>query len=732
MIALNGITLIFNGLTLSLTLGFLILILWNDSYNILNQFFSIFLALVICWNIGSFLLQASILTETDIVPQYIPISIMEFGLTGAGVAIYILTTVLVGVRTRGFRLLAFSGLGVILGARVFLIVNGTVSDITISETVFYRPDAFLIMFYMLFDILSLYLVWFYRRKLKSMYLALGVVIFVVGQSLSLANPQSVIASFASSVSNIGVLILGFALLKVEIVMPLSERGSQLQSMHQVSLAVISRLSLDTVLDEIAKQATQWIGADGAGIFLVRPEDRLELVNVYNLPQKLLNRQLDFSNGMAGTVAREGKSRFVANYSRDWKDTPDFSIAKDTFGSVICVPLDYGGQITGVLMVITGKQGRLLDENDVRLLELIAAQAAVAISHSQLFENQNQLTEQLEDAHSQLSTVLESTKNPIIAVNRKLEIIFTNPATLKLSTFSTSIVDNKEIIEYLPPNPKQVLKEIKAHNSFTYELIISNKVFLCHIAQLGVKRPEGWVAVLNDVTELKELDRLKSEMVRMASHDLKNPLMGALAYVDLLRDDLTGSGNREAQRAITVIERQLERMNRIIGGVLDIERVKSTTSRSDVCDPRIFIEQAIHELDYMIADRNVDIQVRFGQTVSTFMGDYDQFERVVVNLIENAIKFSLVNPRVEISAFDEEDNIVIKIKDNGVGIPKELQDNIFDRFFRGNQQGVEHITGSGLGLSFVRTIVENHRGHIVLESGENSGTTFSLLIPSLQN
>ena len=274
-----------------------------------------------------------------------------------------------------------------------------------------------------------------------------------------------------------------------------------------------------------------------------------------------------------------------------------------------------------------------------------------------------------------------------------------------------------------------MKKIRYENSYIYELVIDRNIFLCHIAQLGSKRAEGWVAVLNDVTELKELDRLKSEMVRMASHDLKNPLMGALANVELLKEDLIGSGNRDAQKAIAVIDRQLERMRSIIIGILDIERMNKGVSRSDICDPRIMIEKAIHELDYMIDHRQVTISVHFAEKLGTFMGNREQFERVIVNLIENAIKFSLDAPRVEISAFDKDDKVVIRIQDNGVGIPDDLKDSIFDRFFRGNQTGVEHITGSGLGLSFVKTVVENHDGQIVLESEENTGTTFSLLIPS---
>lgn len=731
MLTLSTITLLINSLTLSLTLGFLIIILWHDASKRVNQFFVAFLVLVILWNIGSFAVQFTVLTDLDVFPALFAINLTEIGFVGAGVTVYMLTTVLVSVQTRRFRILAFSGLILMLVARVFRIINSpdSLQEIT-TNTLFYQPD---ILFILLFDLLTLYLIWFYRRKFRSTSLALGITIFILGHSLSFVNPEFVISSLSSSVGDIGVLIIGFALLHVEIIAPLAERSTQITSLHRVSLAVISRLSLAMVLDEIAQQATDWLDADGAVIFLVREGNILELVNVYNMPSQLLNTQFDSEQSIAGKVVRESKSLHIRNYGQDWKGKEEFPLASETFGSVICVPLIYAGDTIGVLMVIAGKQGRLFEEGDVELLELLGAQVAVAISHSQLFGEQRALTQQLEDAHNQLSTVLESTENPVIAVDRELKLIFANPATEKLFTSPSS--DNQPIYEllpknFLPDNPKKVLRDIKQTSSFVYEVVIENKVYLCHIAQLGDVRTEGWVAVLNDITELKELDRLKSEMVRMASHDLKNPLMGAFAYVDLLREDLTGSENREAQRAITIIERQLERMNRIIRGVLDVERVRTMVMLTDVCDPRVVVEHAINELDYMIADRGVKISIKMPSKPRHFLGDKEQFERVLVNLIENSIKFSLDKPMVSITVYDELDDIVFKIEDNGVGIPESLHDNIFDRFYRGNQSGVEHITGSGLGLSLVKMIVENHQGKILVESEEGIGTSFFILIPSL--
>src|SRR5690606_15741353 len=133
---------------------------------------------------------------------------------------------------------------------------------------------------------------------------------------------------------------------------------------------------------------------------------------------------------------------------------------------------------------------------------------------------------------------------------------------------------------LPQNYKEALRAIRTRGSFRYEVELERKTYLCHVASLGDERIEGFVAVLNDVTELKESDRIKSEMVRMTSHDLKNPLQAAMANLELLREDIEPINNTEISLSVNNIEHQLNRMYRIINGILDLERVRLGASVID--------------------------------------------------------------------------------------------------------------------------------------------------------
>ncbi len=733
MPTLSAITLLINGLTLSLSIGFLILILWHDAQRPLNQFFSAFLIFVVLWNTGSLLVQVGVLTQLESGLLTIALSVTELGFAGASISGYILATVLAGAHTRRFLILAVLSVFLIVTYRLFLIVNSQGNSLSIGQnSVASQYHALTIAFYLSFDIATAYVIWRYRRRIRSRALSLGIVIFILGQGLSFINPELAISELSTSVSAIGVLVISFSIVQQEIIAPLNERNSQVESMHRVSLAISSQMAVDKTLNEIAIQAAGWLSADGVSIFLAR-EESLELVNVYHMPEALMNSHVDYGQGVAGTVALTQTPIFLENYDRDWTGQDEFLMARQSFGSMICVPLIYGGEIIGVLSVISGKHGRLFNQQDVHLLKLVSAQAAVAIAHGRLFAEQRSLAEQLE-------TVLISTENPVIAVNRNLSLIFTNPAANSLFGISEKH-KNKPLNEWLPSNvfPEDLqatISDIRKRKMHIYEMNLDNRVFLCHLAILGRPRIRGWVAVLNDVTELKELDRLKSEMVRMASHDLKNPLMGAMAYLELLIDELRDEAQpldrAETLQAAVNIERQLERMNRIIKGVLDLERLRSFSELRDVIDPQALVKSAIDELEFQILDVDVDLKVVLDADLPPFLGNREQFTRAIVNLVENALKFSLKDRKcIEVEVREVNGKIIFTITDNGVGIPDGMQNRVFDRFFRAEQEGVQHVTGSGLGLNLVKSIVEHHEGKIWLKSEVGVGTTFYVEVSALE-
>jgi signal transduction histidine kinase len=732
MVPFSSLTLLLNGLTLALSLSFLLITLWQDTRKELSQFFALFLFMVTLWNIGSLLLQASLLINGAINFKIIASRLIELGYIGSCITIYTLTTVIVGAHTRKFRLLAFSSLLIILSYQI-------ISDIFqlpiyleqgAFDSALYQIQPLSALFYLFFDGLTVYLIWNHRRKIRSNALHVGILLFVSGQSLSLLNPELQTLAASINLSSLAALIISFALLRQEVIAPLADRIRQIEAMHQVSLAITSQISLSKLLEEIAMQAAGWLDADGSGIFFLR-SDKLELVTVFNLPAQFISTTLQVGEGMAGTVAQTSRSIFVENFPRDWKGQADLPFARETFGSVICVPLIYGGQVLGVLMVISGQQGRLFDADDVHLLELLGAQAAVAIAHSQLFADQQILIEELDSARSQLETVLVSTQNPVVAVDRQMKLIFANPAAQALFSLNHDEVIMTQLPSHaMPPSWTEAARNLRRYGTHIYEIALNSRIFQCHLAVLGRPATTGWVAILNDVTQLKELDRLKSEMVRMTSHDLKNPLQAAMANLELLSDDLADIDNQEIQESIVAIDKQLERMNRIIGGILDLERVKSGILVTEICRPDRIIHNAVDELQHLADDKNITLLTDIAPQTLDFLGDQEQFERALINLVENAIKFTPSGGTVTVHVHSDDNAVLFEVSDTGIGIPVEIHEKIFERFFRGRQKGADHVSGSGLGLSLVKAIVENHHGHIWLTSSEGCGTTFFVKIPAV--
>ena len=733
----NTFTLLLNGLTLALALGFLLIVLWQDIRKKLNQFFAIFLFLVTLWNAGALLAQATSLVDRESPLVVIAFSVMELGFTGSSVAAYVLTAILVGTHSRHFHMLAFASLLIVLGYQLFLIVNKTNLPIEITEegSLTYRLQPLSSVFYAIFDGITVYLIWRYRRKIRSRMLILGMTLFAIGQSFGFLNPELRALSISINISSIATLITSFAILRQEFIVPLAERATQVEAMHKVSLAITSHIAIDTVLTQIATQATGWLDADAACIFL-NIGSELELATVSNLPQQFIHSRVKMGQGIAGTVAKTHQSILLENYKWQWRGQDDLPLAHETFGSLICVPLIYGGGVTGVLMVVSGRQGRMFEREQVNLLELLSAQAAVAIAHSRLFAEQQELTQQVEAARSQLETLLISTENPVVAIDRQFRLVFANPAASVLFSLERN-VKGRLIAELvpsaaLPLHYRNALRDLRHNRVHVYEISLNGKVYFCHLASLGRSGVGGWVAVLNDVTQLKELDRLKSEMVRMTSHDLKNPLQAAMINLELLSDDLVSGELSEAKNTITTIQKQLERMNRIIGGILDLERVKAGTPTMELSSTTRIINNVIDEMRQAAEERSIKLEALVG-TDTQFLADIEQFQRALVNLVENAIKFTAPGGSIRVSVARDvkESTVIFSVEDTGIGIPESLQGFVFDRFFRGGQRGqqeAEHVSGSGLGLSLVKTIVENHGGKVWLTSKEGEGTTFFVAVP----
>ena len=451
MTGLNAITLLINAVMLPLALAFLVIILWNDVRKELNQFFAAFLFLVILWNGGSMLAQGLTLIDSQSELIKPMIGLMELGFTGSSVAVYVLAAVIVKAHTRRFRAIGLTGLLVLLLFRLLpIIANAPSSFVTAQAGQFsYQSQPLLVVFYVIFDWGTLYLLWRYRRKARSRTVSFGIALFVIGQSLGFLNPELQTFSLSINISAISALMISFAILGQEIISPLAERNSEVEALRKVNVAITSQTGIDTLLNQIATLAATLLGADGVGIFL-NHSDQLQLAYAHELPNNSPQIQPVSTSGLAGTATQTRLSVHLDNYAREWKGVDDLPFARETFGSVICTPLIHGGEAIGALMVVAAQRhGRLFWSEDVYMLELLGAQAAVAIVHNQLFKEQAELTQQVEIARSQLEAVLDSTENPVLAVDRRFNLIFANPAAKDLFSIQGGIA--RPIRELVPPS-----------------------------------------------------------------------------------------------------------------------------------------------------------------------------------------------------------------------------------------------------------------------------------------
>jgi len=728
----NSIALLINALTIPLALFMFILLLWQDSRRSSNLVFGLVLGTLVLWASGSLLARASANVGAPRSITEVAMRLLDFGFNGTCISLYLFVIVLSGVRGKTFVWIATAA------ALALLLYQGWVALATVSPAFEVRPDGTLRynfnevggLLYLSLVFAAMIVGWQSRRRIKAQNLLLGIFVFSCGILIELISPDLRSKSVGLDLSAFAALLMSSALVKQQIIDPLRGRAAQLRAVRDVGLAITSQIRLEEALSTIAKQAAEILQADGAAIFLQRGA-LLELAAVHNMPPAFKGYRLSLGEGVAGQVARTRNATRLNEYHREWTGLPDMPFARESFGSMIAGPLIVADEVMGVLVVVEGVQGRRFEQEDLDLLELLGPQAAVAIKNSRLFEGQHALTAELEAVNNKLETVLTSTRSPVIALNRRFEIIFANPAAVNLIDYST--ITGRSIFDVIPrhaipAHPRKVLRELRQTRSYTYEMTMNSHTYLCQLGLLGETKPEGYVAVLNDVSQLKEIDRLKNQMIHMTSHDLKNPLAAAMFHVELLQEEGEDRLTEEMRADVETIWVQLQRMQRIISNILDVEKVQSGTLTYEDCDISRLVQTGAQELSAQAARGGVTLTVDLPTDLPLVHGSRHHLTQALTNLIENAVKFTLSGGEVRISGEAQEEVLILHISDTGIGIAPEDQPRLFEKFFRGSRSAAEGVNGSGLGLSLVKAIIDAHQGRIWLESKVDKGTTVHLLLP----
>ncbi|HEU5198871.1 MAG TPA: ATP-binding protein, partial [Ktedonobacterales bacterium] len=243
-------------------------------------------------------------------------------------------------------------------------------------------------------------------------------------------------------------------------------------------------------------------------------------------------------------------------------------------------------------------------------------------------------------------------------------------------------------------------------------------------------------VMQDISSLKEAERLKDEFVALVSHELKNPLTSIKGYTQLLRAQLDTRVHErlteQEQMCLTIVEEEADRLAALASDVIDVSRLQSgrLVLRLDDLDLAALTRQIVERLQITTQEHTLCL---ITQPDAIWMrADRNRLEQVMLNLIGNAIKYTPQGGPIEITVSQARDEAgaQVTIRDGGIGIPREQQARLFARFSRASNASAHGITGTGLGLFLCRELIERHGGRIWLESEEGKGSTFSFVLPSI--
>jgi signal transduction histidine kinase len=276
-------------------------------------------------------------------------------------------------------------------------------------------------------------------------------------------------------------------------------------------------------------------------------------------------------------------------------------------------------------------------------------------------------------------------------------------------------------------------ELYANLKFVMVAVFATITTLCVAAFLAssiaqrLRERERQLAQTN--ATLAEQDRIKSQYVMRVAHDLAGPAAMITSCLTLVTRGMVGSISQEALDMVQRAERRSKFLGYLIKDLLSLSRIKAAKEipKTEVALPEI-ISHVFEELQPHVAEKNLTLEQKLPATLPAVHGNTEAIHELLGNLVTNAVKYTLVGGRVELSASNTGNEVLVKVQDNGVGIPAGAIDDIFEEFYRADNVKAEAVEGTGLGLSIVKQILNAHDGKIWVESEQDKGTTFSFTLP----
>jgi PAS domain S-box-containing protein len=513
----------------------------------------------------------------------------------------------------------------------------------------------------------------------------------------------------------------------------SQRTARVMSaLAEGAEAMNSSLELQDVWRRILNQTMQALQVETVALALI-DHTTSDLVfhaaaghNSGNIPGK----HIPTGMGLAGMVIKEGQGLIVPNPSIG----ASYSEV-DRFGGIqmraaVIVPIQSQGKVIGILEAINPISGGF-DPDAMLVMTGLGNLAGSAIQNAQFLEK-------LQNAHARYRELFEDSIDPILITDWEGKILEANRQAVLLSGYTSEQLHTMSIDQLHKVNWNKTglnFEVLKQNTSCTYESSLHLQNGGTTPVEVYARRVEfneivsaQWT--LRDITERKELDALRDDMTAMIYHDLRSPLGNIVSSLDMM-GTLMPEKDDTLRAMLTIASNSTGRIQRLINSLLDISRLEDGQQIVDQqsIDPILLMDEAIRDVLPNATARNQVLDKKVVSILPLIWVDVDMIHRVLINLLENAIKYTPVEGRIEIGASTNGQSVKIWVQDNGPGIAEADRERIFEKFIR--LRGNSRSAGLGVGLAFCKLAVQGHGGQIWIESENGKGTTFWLTLPVAQ-
>ncbi len=514
----------------------------------------------------------------------------------------------------------------------------------------------------------------------------------------------------------------------------SQRQARVMTALAASAAAINAsLHMDEVLQRILNETIQAMEVATVTLALVEPNwDLVFRAATGENKEGIVGKRVPAGQGIIGWVVHAGEGVVIPDVQEDKRFLPGVEQFEgfETLAMAIA-PIYAQERVIGVLQAINPRSGAF-DPDALLVLSGIGNMAGTTIQHAQLFER-------LQAAHKHYRELFDDSVDPIFVTGWDGKIHEANRQAALISGYTSKQLQGMSIDDLHDgkQGDKNVdIEKLKAGETMGYEAVLKSSTgsaipIQVEVRQAVFEEAESLQWLMRDISERKDLDRLREDMLSMIYHDLRSPLANIVSSLDVMMALCTGSENANFQSVVTIARRSTDRIQRLVSSLLDINRLElgQTIVSQQFVIPSVLAEDAIDAVHPMIESRHQTLTNLLPENLPPVWVDVDMIRRVLINLMENASKFTQPEGRIDLGAKMEEDWLQMWVQDNGPGIPFSDQERIFKKFIRLKEEGAP--SGLGVGLAFCRLAIEGHGGKIWVESQIGQGSKFLISLPITQ-